>query len=77
VYEPVGLPDEGVNIALPSSDRIMNSYLRELLSFADREIYPQVRDIEDQIKRYGSSPRLLNKLSVLYARYGKNEEAEE
>jgi hypothetical protein len=77
VYEPVGLPDEGVKIVLPSSDRIMNSYLQELLNFVDREIYPQASDIEDQIKRYGSSPRLLNKLGVLYARYGKNEEAEE
>jgi tetratricopeptide (TPR) repeat protein len=77
VYEPVGLPDEGVNIVLPSSDRIINSYLQELLNFVDREIYPQVREVEDQIKRYGSSPRMLNKLGVLYARYGKNEEAEE
>ena len=36
-----------------------------------------MREVEDQIKRYGSSPRMLNKLGVLYARYGKNEEAEE
>jgi tetratricopeptide (TPR) repeat protein len=76
IYEPVGLPDEGVNIVLPSSDRIMNSYLQELLNFVDREIYPQISDVEDQIKRYGSSPRLLNKLGVIYARYGKSKEAE-
>jgi len=77
-FETVGLPDEGAKgaaLVLPPSERILNAYLQELLRFVDRELVPQIGQIQAQIGQVGSTPRLLNRLGVLYARYGKDADA--
>jgi tetratricopeptide (TPR) repeat protein len=75
-YEPVGLSDAGATIPLPDSSRIVSSYLQELLRFVDREIFPQISELETQVRRYGESLPLLNKMGVVYARYGQDDKAE-
>ncbi|MBN1834494.1 MAG: tetratricopeptide repeat protein [Spirochaetales bacterium] len=77
VYEPVGLAGEGAAVELPPSDKILSAYLQELLKFVDREIYPQVTAIQREMRKTGENARLLNKLGVVYARYGLNDEASE
>lgn len=75
-YEPVGLADAGATVPLPDSSRILSSYLQELLRFVDREIFPQISELETQAQRYGESLPLLNKMGVVYARYGHDDKAE-
>jgi len=76
VYNPVGLPGEAELIELPSEEMIAKSYLQELSKYINQEIYPQVAQLENEIRRHGESPVLRNKLGVLYARYGLIEMAQ-
>ena len=75
VYEPVGLPG-ATDIALPNRAKVTIAYLEEVTKFIDREIYPQVAKLQAEIKRSGGSPKSINRLGVLYARYGLYDRAE-
>ena len=77
LYEPVGLPGGSEEVMLPRDDTVVSSYLEEVMRFIDREIFPRVVELEDQIERTGGSPTVHNRLGILYAKYGKVEEAEE
>jgi len=76
IYEPVGLPGGGAEIDLPAADLIVKSYSQEVMLFIEREMYPRIAKLEAEIKSKGGSPELLNKLGVLYARYGVMDKAE-
>ncbi len=76
LYEPVGLPGGGSEVDLPATDLIVKTYLQEVIRFIEREMYPRVVKLKAEIKRTGGSPELLNKLGVLYARYGVVDKAE-
>ncbi len=76
VYEPVGLPGEGVRVDFPSRDSLVKGYLEEVIKFIDREIYPRIAQINSEIKKSGGSPKSINKLGVLYARYWLMDRAE-
>ncbi len=69
VYEPVGLPGTS-DVSLPDRDKIEIAYLNEVTRFIDRQIYPRVAKLQGEINRSGGAPRSINKLGVLYARYG-------
>jgi transglutaminase-like putative cysteine protease len=75
-YEPVGLTGSGLITNMPSEGRILEQYNQEVMRFLDREILPQVAELEDEIARKGGSSRLSNKLGILYAKYGLLAEAE-
>jgi len=75
VYEPVGLPG-ATDIALPNRAKVTIAYLEEVTKFIDREIYPQVAKLQAEIKRSGGAPNSINRLGVLYARYGLYDRAE-
>lgn len=77
VYEPVGLPGEEKTLAVPPAERIVQAFQQELTRFINREIYPQVASLEEEIERSGKSPALRNRLGVIYAKYGLLDEAEE
>ena len=64
------------NIALPNSDKVVGAYLEELVRYIDSEIYPQVAKLQAEIRSSNNSPSSLNKLGVLYARYGLADRAE-
>ncbi|MBA7688286.1 hypothetical protein ES703_96765 [subsurface metagenome] len=76
-YEPVGLPGEGVEVNLPPIDKIMKKYEEELLTFIDREIYTEVAKIQREATEGEWSSKTVNKLGVLYAKYGLIERAED
>ncbi len=50
--------------------RIQERYTTSVNRFVEREIADQVARYEDQIRNRGEQPRIVNKLGVLYARYG-------
>jgi hypothetical protein len=77
IYEPVGLPGGGGELAMPSSDSIVAAYLQEMIRFVDREIYPKVSRLEQEIGADGGTPAERNRLGILYAKYGKWDKAEE
>jgi len=77
LYEPVGLPGGSGDVMLPRDETVVSSYLEEVMRFIDREIFPRVVELEDRIERTGGDPAGHNRLGILYAKYGKVEEAEE
>lgn len=66
----MGLPGTGANIVLPSSQNVIDSFLAELNRFISGEIQPQIERIQSEIERTDGSSRSINKLGVLYGRYG-------
>jgi tetratricopeptide (TPR) repeat protein len=76
VYEPVWLPGDEVLLTPRDRERIIDEYLREVQLFIDREISPQVRRLEESIRESGANPRVRNRLGVLYAKYGRLNDAE-
>jgi tetratricopeptide (TPR) repeat protein len=76
VFEPVGLPGSS-DMTLPTAERVREAYATELALFVDREIGDKVRQLKQEIARSGKNPRLVNRLGVLYARYGLYDRAEE
>ena len=61
---------------MPPEDSVVSAYLEEVIRYIDREIYPQVTALNDEIERTGENPKTVNKLGVLYARYGLYEKAQ-
>ena len=58
------------------ANRVVATYLAELVKFIDREIYPQVKLLEAEIARGGDVLPARNRLGVLYARYGLYDKAQ-
>lgn len=75
-YEPVGIPGEDTRIVLPEADQLLKAYAASLARFTERELSPRVERLRGEIVRSGGgTPALVNKLGVLYARYGMLAEA--
>ena len=70
-YDPVGLT-ESTSLSLPSEDAVVSAYLKEVMKYIDRDLYPQTKRLEDQIKKNPNNVSLINKLGVLHARYAVN-----
>jgi len=71
----VGLPGQGPVVAVPEEEAISEAYFDELTRFVEKEIYPRTAEIESDMARERESARLLNKLGILYAKYGLLEKA--
>ena len=63
-------------MALPGKDAIVSAFLQEVVKFVDREITPRVTRLQEDIRKSGDTPPNRNKLGVLYAQYGKTDQAE-
>jgi len=74
-FDPVGIPGEDTRIVLPPPDQIMSSYNAALAKFITREIQPKAERIKSDIIASGNSPKQINRLGVLYARYGLLDQA--
>lgn len=77
VYEPIGLPGNALSLVYPSTDSIIEKYTESLDQFIDREISTEIASFQEKINSGGDSARLRNKFGVLYARYGRFEEAQQ
>ncbi len=77
VYQPVGFDFQSQTaVAVPNPAAIETAYSLELQRFITQEIRPQVARLETRIEATGD-PRQINRLGVLYARYGMFDEAEQ
>lgn len=76
VYEPVGLSVEASSKPLPSEEAVVNAYMKAVARYVERDLYPQTKKLEAQIAAAPSNNDLVNRLGVLYARYGVYDKAE-
>jgi tetratricopeptide (TPR) repeat protein len=74
-YEPVGLPGLPETVAVPAGDQTLSVYKAEAQRYLDAAIYPQVTKLQTEIQGTRGLPAM-NKLGVLYAKYGQPEKAE-
>lgn len=77
LYEPVGFASEGSIAALPSDKAVIEAYARERGRFVERELHPQVTRLEELIRDSNGNIKYVNRLGVLYARYGLTRQAEQ
>ena len=78
VYKPVGSPGgDVVDAPPPDSANLAESFNKEMTLFVRREIEEQVASLKNRISRSNNNERYINRLGVLYARYGLYEEAVE
>jgi hypothetical protein len=75
-FEPVQLPGASVSVAPPSGESFRSKFRTERDKFVDREIFPMVAKLQAEIQKSQASPKSLNALGVLYARYGLYDKAE-
>lgn len=74
-YEPAWLPGEE-QPAMPETAVFLKRYIEAIARFVDGEISGQVKALEDQIRKSKANESHMNKLAVLYARYGMYDKAE-
>lgn len=74
-YEPVALPGAPAQVRIPEEQAVVDAYLQEVNRFVEREIYPQVEELQKGIEESGGKASMVNRLGVLYARYGLLEKA--
>jgi tetratricopeptide (TPR) repeat protein len=74
-YEPAALPGGAASVNIPPEGQLVRAYQQEVSRFVDREIYPQVQELQGKIKTSSAQAIWVNKLGVLYARYGLNDKA--
>jgi WD40 repeat protein/tetratricopeptide (TPR) repeat protein len=73
-YEPVGLFG-GTTLTLPESSLVVQEYIAEVKRLISREISSKEKKLLSEIDKRGASSSAMNRLGVLYARYGLEEKA--
>ena len=76
IYEPVGLPGSGTPPTLPDAARILQDFQNDVSRHIDLEIYSRVAELQAAITRSRESPKAVNALGILYARYDLQDKAE-
>lgn len=74
-FSPTAFGSEAVAINVPQTPEVIPDYTAILDEFINREIGPQVAELEERIEATNGNPRLINRLGTLYARYGLYEDA--
>jgi len=75
-YEPVGLIGGTFKVAVPRADAVAAAYQREMQRLVEREIHPQITRLQEEITKSQSNIGAMNRLGVLYAKYGLLDQAE-
>ena len=75
IYEPVGYAGKYEALDLPKEMELVDAVARELDRLLEIELYPRVEKLENQIRESRGDPIFINKLGVVYARYGQHEKA--
>lgn len=76
IYEPVGLRGSGTPPAMPDSSKILADFQADVSRHVELQIYERVAALQAAITKTKESPKSLNSLGVLYARYGLLDKAE-
>lgn len=75
-YAPANTGDRiRVSVSPPDSERVYTSYSNELGRLYEADFQPRIAKLQDDLKKSKDDPKLLNKLGVLYARFGMMDEA--
>ncbi len=74
-YRAVDSPFDDSDIQVPEISEVLKSYNKELETFIRRDIETRREGLEKQIKESNNNPRYINRLGVLYARYGLMDDA--
>lgn len=77
VYNPVVFSGKPGQLLMPERKAIADAFRNSLAALVNRELGPRVSELQRQIKQSGATPALLNRLGVLYARFGELDKAEE
>ena len=75
VYEPVGYSGLESSIVLPAETEVLDKYEEELALLFRREVEPQIEELKAKISAAPADLKLRNSLGVLYARYGRYDQA--
>jgi tetratricopeptide (TPR) repeat protein len=75
IYEAVALPGSSPEIVTPSSGALLAAFQKETAAFVDSELTPLAARLEQAAKTAVDVPAAQNKLGVLYARYGRYDQA--
>ncbi len=75
-YAPANTGDRlKVAITQPDSNKVWTAYGKEIGRFFTAELQPRAAKIQADLKAKNDDPKLLNRLGVLYARFGMLDEA--
>jgi tetratricopeptide (TPR) repeat protein len=74
-YAPVGIIDPNARVAEISMSRFDEAYKTQIDRFVEDEIGERVRALTERIQSSPNSEKLMNKLGVLYARFGLYDQA--
>lgn len=75
-YEPVAFSTGTLTLTLPDDASLVKGYQDEVNAFINREIAERVIELNAEISKSQGKPEPLNKLGVLYARYGLSDLAQ-
>lgn len=76
-YEPVAFGVSDYEVDIPPRNAVAGQFERELARFINVEIEGRERELRAQLENRPDNPRILNRLGVLYASYGRYEDAAE
>lgn len=74
IFEPVGIGGS-TDVVLPDSARVQASFMEELGRHREMEIYKREHDLLSALEDDSDNPVIINRLGVLYSRYGMYIEA--
>jgi hypothetical protein len=75
-YAAVGYSATQAAVTLPAEADWTKAYTAEVKTFVNQQIAARVQTLQTEIKNNPSKPEYVNRLGVLYARYGLTAEAE-
>jgi tetratricopeptide (TPR) repeat protein len=74
-YAPVGLAGGSDKVVYPSEEKLKGIYTAALDRFIDSELAPQEALLKADLAKNPKDPKKMNRLGILYAKYGKMEPA--
>jgi len=74
IYEPVGFFGSA-SLTLPESSLVVEQYVAEVDRLMQREIASREKMLKSEIEQSGGDVKMINRLGVLYARYGLEDSA--
>lgn len=76
IYEPVGLPGSGTPPTIPDGGKVAKDFQNDVSAFIELQIYENIAELQAAVTKSKHSPKTVNSLGVLYARYGLEDKAE-
>ena len=75
-YESVGFASGTFQVSVPPRDKVSVAYQQEVETFVEREISMEVAKLQAEIQKQPDAVQAMNRLGVLYAKYGLLDRAE-